>query len=252
MIGPRTPTTGMPTVGLPVPRRVLAVGAHPDDVEIGCGATLARWARLGAQVHLLVLTDGSKGSWDPGADPAALAAGRFTEQEDARHILGAAAVHHLGAVDGELDDRPELRERVCAVIRAVRPDVLITHDPWRPYRLHPDHRLGGFLVLDAVVAARDPHFFPGQPDPPHRPDVVLLFEPGEVHHLEPVEEIDLEVREAALLAHRSQWRSTMGIVGPDDLTGRRSFVERLRAGAAAFGAPAGLAAADGFARIDDV
>lgn len=251
MIGPRPTAATSPTVGLPVPGRVLAVGAHPDDVEIGCGATLAKWARQGAEVHLLVLTDGSKGSWDPGTDPATLAAGRIAEQEDARRLLGAAAVHHLGAVDGELH-ATDLREDVCAVIRAVRPDVLLTHDPWRPYRLHPDHRHGGFLVLDALVAARDPHFFPGQPDPPHRPDVVLLFEPGEVHHLEPVGADDLEVREAALLAHRSQWRSTMGITGPDDHAGRSAFSERLRAGAVAFGSPAGLAAADGYARIDDV
>ena len=243
MIGPRP--GGPPTVGLPVPGRVLAVGAHPDDVELGCGATLARWARRGTEVHLLVLTDGSKGSWDPGADRAALAAERIAEQEDARRILGAVAVHHLGAVDGELTETAGLRE-------PVRPDVVLTHDPWRPYRLHPDHRHGGFLVLDAVVAARDPHFFPGQPDPPHRPGVVLLFEPGEVHHLEPLEPVDLGIREEALLAHRSQWRSTMGIDGPDDDAGRRAFADRLRAGAVRFGSPAGLPAADGFARLDDV
>ena len=252
MIGPRPRPDGAPTIGLPVPARVLAVDAHPDDVEFGCGATLAKWARAGAEVHLLVLTDGSKGTWDPTADPIALAAERTAEQEAARVALGAVAIHHLGAVDGELHEGPELREQVCAVIRATCPDVLLTHDPWRPYRLHPDHRHGGFLVLDAVVAARDPHFFPGQDDPPHRPEVVLLFEPGEVHHLEPVGPDDLAAREAALLAHRSQWRSTMGIDGPDDDAGRRTFVERLRAGSAAFGAPAGLTAAEGFARIAEV
>ena len=49
---------------------------------------------------------------------------------------------------------------VVAVIRRARPDVVLTHDPWKRYRLHPDHRAAGFLVLDAIVAARDPHFFP--------------------------------------------------------------------------------------------
>ena len=251
MIGPRS-AGGAPTIGLPVPGRVLAVGAHPDDVEFGCGATLARWSRAGAEVHLLVLTDGSKGTWDPDADPSALAAEREREQDAAAAALGIRAVHSLGVVDGELHDGPDLRERVCAVIRSTRPDVLLTHDPWRPYRLHPDHRHGGFLVLDAVVAARDPHFFPGQDDLPHRPEIVLLFEPGEVHHLEPAAEADLTARETALLAHRSQWRSTMGIAGPDDTSGREAFVTRLRAGSAAFGALGGLESAEGFARLDDV
>ena len=66
-----------PSVDLAVPGRVLAVGAHPDDIEFGCGATLAKWSAAGCAVHLLVLTDGSKGTWDPDADPAALAATRI-------------------------------------------------------------------------------------------------------------------------------------------------------------------------------
>jgi len=251
VIGPRPDPGAAPTVDLPAPARVLAVGAHPDDIEFGCGATLAKWAAAGADVQLLVLTDGSKGSWDPTADPAALAEVRAAEQDTARRALGATTVHHLGAVDGELTDGPHQQAEVCAVIRAVRPDVVVTHDPWRPYRLHPDHRHGGFLVLDAVVAARDPHFFSGQPNPPHRPGVVLLFEPGEVHHLELVAGW-LDAKVEALLAHRSQWRSTMGIDGEADEAGRRAFVGRLRAGADAFGAPTGRGPAEGFARLDDV
>ena len=57
-----------------VPASALAVGAHPDDIEFGCGATLSKWAAAGCRIHHLILTDGSKGSWDPDADVEALAA----------------------------------------------------------------------------------------------------------------------------------------------------------------------------------
>ena len=85
------------------PRRVLAVGAHPDDIEFGCGATLARWAASGSEVVLLVLTDGSKGTWDRDADVAALVEVRRAEQEAAARTLGAAGVEFLDLVDGELE-----------------------------------------------------------------------------------------------------------------------------------------------------
>ena len=88
----------------PIPRRVLAIGAHPDDIEFGCGATLAKWADAGAHVTLCVCTDGSKGTWDRDADLAALVATREDEQRDAAAVLGADDVVFLRYVDGELDD----------------------------------------------------------------------------------------------------------------------------------------------------
>src|SRR6201991_3909521 len=114
-MGPNDP--GQPALGkhispadftrnLPVPATALAIGAHPDDVEFGAGATLAKWAAAGCVVHHLVLTDGSKGTWDVDADTAALAARRQDEQRDAaRRLAGSSAgeVVFLGYVDGELD-----------------------------------------------------------------------------------------------------------------------------------------------------
>ena len=61
------------THNLATPASVLAIGAHPDDVEFGCGATLAKWAADGCVVHHLICTDGSKGTWNPDADTRALA-----------------------------------------------------------------------------------------------------------------------------------------------------------------------------------
>ena len=243
----------VPSVDLPRPARVLAVGAHPDDIEFGCGATLAKWSAAGAEVHLLVLTDGSKGTWDPDADPAALAAMRVAEQDAAAAHLGARRVHRTELVDGELAEGPDERAAVCAVVRTSRPDVVLTHDPWKRYRLHPDHRHAGFLVLDALVAARDPHYFPEIGPAPHRPDLALLFEAEVVDHYERVD-TTFSAKVDALLAHRSQWHSTMGIDdgSPGASAQRAAFVDGLRRDAERFGAGVGGGLAEGFKRIDDL
>jgi LmbE family N-acetylglucosaminyl deacetylase len=212
----------------------LAVGAHADDIEFGCGATLAKWAAAGGEIHLCVLTDGSKGSWDPTADIAALVATRRREQEAAAETLGAKAVHLLDLVDGELMNGHDERGALCDVIRRVRPDVMLGHDPWKRYRLHPDHRAAGFLTIDAIVAARDPHFFPGRGEP-HRPDRLLLFEAEVVDHVEEVGAF-IDTKVDALLRHETQWRSTMGI-DPDD-PDTETFAERIRAEAEAAGGEA--------------
>jgi LmbE family N-acetylglucosaminyl deacetylase len=215
--------------GLAVPGRVLAIGAHPDDVEFGCGATLAKWARAGAHVELAVLTDGSKGTWNPDDDLATLVARRRDEQRAALRRLGGVDVHFFAAVDGELEAGARTREQVCALLRAVRPDVVLGHDPWKQYRLHPDHRHAGELVIDGIVAARDPHFFPGA-GPPHRPAHLLLFEAQVVDHAEPVDDAAITAKIDALLCHRSQWRSTMGIdeSGAEADAQRAAFGRRVR------------------------
>ncbi|MCU1429117.1 MAG: putative LmbE-like protein [Actinomycetia bacterium] len=238
-------------IDLPVPARALAIGAHPDDIEFGCGATLAKWARAGCHVHLLVLTDGSKGSWNADEDLATLVATRGRELRDAAAALGASGVSSLDLIDGELTSDRDDQARVCLSIRETRPDVVLGHDPWKRYRLHPDHRHAGELTLDAIVAARDPHFFPEQPFAPHRPSHVLLFEADRVDHVERVDEEHVDAKIAALLCHRSQWRSTMGI--DDRPEEQQATWERgERAVAAADGLRVGARYAEVFARLDDI
>jgi LmbE family N-acetylglucosaminyl deacetylase len=242
-----------PSSDLPTPGRVLAIGAHSDDVEFGAGGTLAKWAAAGATVHLLVITDGSKGTWDPDADLSALVATRHREQEAAAKELCITGIEMLGLPDGELGSGLPERALVTAAIRRIRPDVVLGHDPWKRYRLHPDHRHAGWLVLDGVVAARDHHFFPDLGLPPHRPRLLLLFEAEEVDHLERIgDQLDAKVR--ALLCHRSQWRSTMGIdsEAPDVEAQREAFATRVRAEAETAGRAAGIGPAEGFKLIDKV
>jgi LmbE family N-acetylglucosaminyl deacetylase len=236
------------TVDLPVPGRALAIGAHPDDIDFGCGGTLAKWAAAGCEITELVLTDGSKGSWDPKADRATLVALRREEQRAAAAALGALDVVFLDYVDGELGSGLAERAEVCRVIRGVQPDVVLGHDPWKRYRLHPDHRHAGFLAVEGIVAARDPHFFPEQGLGPHRPSGLLLWEADEVDHVEAIDDF-LTAKLAALLAHQSQWESTMGI-DRDRTAEEQAFEDRVRQRAADAGDLAGLTLAEPFKRID--
>lgn len=195
-----------------VPGRTLVIAAHPDDAEFQAGATLAKWARLGSEVHHLIVTDGSKGTWDPTVDQVQLVETRKQEQRAAASALGATGtVHFLDLVDGEIVVDRDSIGRTAAVIRKVRPDVILGHDPWKRYRLHPDHRRAGELCIEGVVAARDPLFFPEQLVgglEPHRPSALLLFEPDEANHAEEVTEADHRRRLAALESFESQIRTT--------------------------------------------
>jgi LmbE family N-acetylglucosaminyl deacetylase len=232
---------------LPVPDRALAIGAHPDDIEFGAGGSLATWAQAGCQVVMVVMTDGSKGSWDPAVDPADLVARRADEQQASARILGAAGVEMLGYIDGELEASLEVRARLAALIRTHRPDVVLSHDPWARYEIHPDHRATGWAAVDGAVAARDHLFFPEQGLAHHRPDSLLLWRAAEPDHWEDIGP-SFQTKLAALMCHESQHRTTMGGAGDGDAE-RLAFEGQIRGRAAAQGEAVGLATAEAFKRI---
>jgi len=225
-------------------RRALALGAHPDDLELQAGGTLAAWAGRGVHVELACFTAGEKGSHDPAADPAdpaELGRARRAEAAAAARALGASVpVHFLGAVDGELEVSMALRLDVARLVRTARPDVVLGHDPWRRWLLHPDHRAAGLLTVDGVVAARDPLYAPAlaaEGLPAHRPHTVLLFGTDSPDELVDVT-ATMDAKLAALRAHASQ------LPDPADLE------RRVRTWNAAIGADAGLAYAEAFHTLD--
>jgi LmbE family N-acetylglucosaminyl deacetylase len=241
------------SLNLPTPAVALAIGAHPDDVEFGCGATLAKWAKAGCVVHHLICTDGAKGSWDPAADVAELVVTRQGEQRAAARALGATGeCVFLGWPDGELESGLRQRWEVAYWIRRLQPTVVLGHDPWKRYRLHPDHRHAGLLAVEGVVAARDPHFFPEQALAHHRPSALLLFEADEPDHVEEVVGY-ADAKLAALHSHTSQLLSTMHIdpsaSAAEADAQRRTFDERTRAKLARHGALEGVAEGEAFKLI---
>lgn len=213
---------------LDVPRSALAIGAHPDDIEFGCGGTLAKWAAQGCKIFHLVCTDGAKGTWDPEVDGPALAKRRQIEQtEAARRLGGIAPVTFLEWPDGELECAKEQRSQIVMAIRQMKPEIVLAHDPWKRYRLHPDHRNAGFLATDGVVAARDPLFFP-ELGTPHRPSKILLWEADQPDHEESIDEKTFRTKVDALKAHASQYETTMGVSQLEDISEMQTFENRLR------------------------
>lgn len=196
----------MPTNGaeVGVPKRVLAVYAHPDDPDVACGGTLARWSAGGAEVYVCLCCDGGKGSSNLAADSGPLVDRRHREAEAAGSVLGVQSHYWLGYPDGEVADTEELRGRIVALVRKVRPDVVLAPDPTavffgNSYINHRDHRVVGWAVLDAVApAAANPNYFPEHGDPFQVPELYLSGT------LEPdtwVDITDWVDKKAAALAH---------------------------------------------------
>jgi len=238
------------STNLAVPERALAIAAHPDDVEFNCGGTFAKWSDAGCVVNHLICTDGSKGSWDAGQDLAELVALRQEEQRAAARALGSTGeVGFLGHVDGELEVTLEARGEVAWWIRHFRPDVVLAHDPWKRYRIHPDHRAAGFLACDGIVAARDPHFFPEHDVEPWRPTTLLLFEADEPDHVEDVTGWTLPKLEA-LECHESQFETTMHKDVEGDL--QAGFRARELDKMADMGRPAGFEHGETFKLVADL
>jgi len=147
---------------------VLGIFAHPDDAEICAGGVLAKWAASGREVHLLILTNGDRGSQDPDMNRTSLAATRLRETEDAAQVLGLASVRIGSVHDSELENTEAVREEAVRRIREVRAETVLTCDPTtvffeNRYYNHSDHRVSGFVALDAAYpGSGNPHFFPDQ------------------------------------------------------------------------------------------
>jgi LmbE family N-acetylglucosaminyl deacetylase len=224
------------------PARVLAVYAHPDDPEVSCGGTLARWAGGGATVHVLICTRGEKGASDRTIDPGVLAEHRAGEVAAAARVLGAVAHEILPHGDGDIENSSELREQLVTAIRQLRPDVVICPDPTAvffgsSYFNHRDHRVVGWATLDAVSpAAAMPHYYPSA-GPPHQ--VSRMYLSGT---LEPDAWVDItatiETKTDALLCHASQ-------LGEPGEWLRTVVRERAEEG----GKVAGVRYAEGFRRL---
>lgn len=144
---------------------VLAIAAHPDDVDFGMAGTIARWASLGAPVVYCIVTNGDAGGFDETISRAEMARIRQQEQRDAGAVVGAADVIFLGYPDGRVEPTLELRRDLSRVIREVRPERVLTQSPLRNFERifasHPDHLAVGEATLSAVYPdARNPFAHP--------------------------------------------------------------------------------------------
>lgn len=203
------------------PRRVLAAGAHPDDVEFSAGGTVRRLVEQGAEVTLVVCSDGARGG--AVAQPAAV---RRAEQEAAAAVLGVARLVWLGHPDGELTPNDPLRADLVLALRRTRPELVLAHDPQGLWILvdgiaqpkHSDHRAAGLAALDACYPrAASPHFHREQlAEPgvePWYPRELWLFDTA-VPDLRVDVTGTFERKLEALRAHASQELAAGGLVAP--------------------------------------
>jgi LmbE family N-acetylglucosaminyl deacetylase len=191
------------------PERALVVIPHPDDAEVWAGGTIARWVRGGSEVHYVLCTDGSKGTDDPEIDPTELAATRSREQLAAAAILGIKNVVLLGRPDGELEDTSDFRRDLVRQIRVVKPDVVLTAEPYRRnMQWHRDHRIAGQVALDAVFPyARDHlHFgelFANEGIEPHKTATIMFWGSENPNTFVDIA-ADFDTKMDSVMAHRTQ------------------------------------------------
>ncbi len=144
---------------------MLAIAAHPDDLDFSAAGTIAGWTSAGIEVVYCIVTDGDAGGFDESFPRTEMASLRRAEQTAAAKCVGVHDLRFLGYPDGQVEATLGLRRDLARVIRQVRPDRVLCPSPERNYTRigigHPDHRAVGSAALDAVYPdARNPFTFP--------------------------------------------------------------------------------------------
>lgn len=151
----------------------MCILAHPDDESLGTGGTLAKYADEGVETHIICATRGERGRFGDAEERPPIEVVAETREKEllaAAKILGVKAVHFLDYVDKDLDkaDPAEVIGKIVPVIRRVRPQVVITFDPFGGYG-HPDHIAISQFAGASIVSAADPDYHVnGSKDPVHR------------------------------------------------------------------------------------
>lgn len=207
---------------IPIPdlleaKNVLVIFPHPDDAELTAGGTVALLTSKGAKVSYCSATDGSMGSFDPSMTREKIAAIRKEEQVRAAETLGVRDIHWLGFSDGFLPDIETVRRKMVAVIRLVKPDFIITLDPWLTYEAHPDHRKTAMAAVEAAMYAPFPLAYPDdikEGQEPHSVDGIAFAVSSHPNTVIDITET-WERKIAACLCHKSQfqepvWKNVFG------------------------------------------
>jgi LmbE family N-acetylglucosaminyl deacetylase len=189
------------------PKRALVVVAHPDDAEFLCGGSIAKLCAEGWEVNYILTTSGDMGTRDDKMSRPAMAVIREKEQVEAATVLGVKEVVFLRYPDGFYEDTAESRGKIVREVRRLKPDLVITWDPYRTSFTHRDHRLTGQSTMDALYPlARNPLGYPEhllEGLEVHRVNEVWLAgSPDPDHYVDVTDQFDIRIK--ALRKHKSQ------------------------------------------------
>ncbi len=184
-------------------RSVLAIEPHPDDNEVGAGATLRLLAEQGTTIVYVTVTDGRLGSEDPTVDPDELVRRRRQERQEANQIIGVSRHYSLDLADAGHWTERGLMKKLVRIMREVRPDLIMTVDPWTPYEAHPDHVKTGRAAATAMIYCKNGLFLRGQGEPVHIPQIAFYGSSFPNRFVSVTN--TWPVKLAALKAHRSQF-----------------------------------------------
>lgn len=220
---------------------ILAFGAHPDDIELGCGGTLAKHVALGHTVGLVDLTRGEMGSRGTVLE-------RDAEAVKAAQILGATFRVNLDLPDGRLVNDFESQQRVIELVRTHRPRVVLCN---APKDRHPDHGVASAMVVEACFRAGlhkwESLGDDGQSQAPFRPEHVYHY--IQFYDLQADFTVDIsgyvEAKMASLAAHASQFYQA-NADGPETVISSKWFWDSLTARTAEWGRVMGVEHAEGF------
>lgn len=185
-------------------KSVLVIEPHPDDNEVGAGATVKEWLDRGVRVVYLTVTDGRCGSEDSRLSAEEMIEIRRRERQEANRLLGVQESYNLGFEDGGNWSEYQLMAVLVPLIRQFRPELLMTVDPWTPYESHPDHVKTGKGCTAALISAKSGIAFKGQGDPHNVPQVAFYGTAYPNTFIDVTRTWDVKVQ--ALLAHRSQFQ----------------------------------------------
>jgi LmbE family N-acetylglucosaminyl deacetylase len=133
--------------------KILAFGAHPDDIEIGCGGTLLKLKKHNPELHYGIFTSGEKGSFD--IEPKELARLREEEAQAAADALGVDSLTFFGSPDGFVSRTPSLKIKVMKLIRDIDPDIIFLHHKSDD---HADHKNVYQIVRESISGAKGPWY----------------------------------------------------------------------------------------------
>ncbi len=190
----------------------LFIGPHPDDIEIGAGATVSRLISQGTTVYFAIITDGGSGSFDPQTPIDELIKIRHQEALDSAQYLGVKEVFFLDFPDGGRYDDWDVAIKLTSLIQKTNPDIVFCPDPDLPSEIHPDHPKTGRATKTALLMSSNPLVM-ARNNITIEPDFTVAFNRSlgfyythRANHFVPINKTNILQAQEAILKHNSQFQ----------------------------------------------